>query len=437
MSPWTGSERRLHLQAFNLWSAVAEGRAFPRLRDFRPEDVRKFRENSFVVDFSTGVENPRVVYAGLAIEQEAGAPVGDRPLVDLPTDSVLNHLCLHYLEVLANKAPIGFEAEYAKRDGSERSYRGVLMPLSDDGSHIHLIYGVVNWMTGIPMRSQYGAGANMGLASKDPAVQPDHPDQTAPHVPEQIPAEVAQDSTRQENKAARAEPAEPIASSPAPAKSTPSEIASTDGADFAKALSKAKAALDNTTISGGRSRSALYEALSWAYASYTLASKEPESYSQALASAGLRTQARAPFTPLVKLVFGRDYDKTRIAEYAATLSYADRNQIAPEALNEFIQETPGGIKGCVSAERAAKRAAAGTLDQRNTAEGARELLRKTASIASSIPDTTDGDEEFLILVGRRSSPKGGIDIVAALDEPSSRIDPILKRAVRTKDKPAP
>ena len=45
----------------------------------------------------------------------------------------------------------------------------------------------------------------------------------------------------------------------------------------------------------------------------------PEDYAELLDDAGLKAQARAPMTPVVKLVFGVHYDKTRLTEFAAAL----------------------------------------------------------------------------------------------------------------------
>ena len=51
-----------------------------------------------------------------------------------------------------------------------------------------------------------------------------------------------------------------------------------------------------------------------------------------LDDAGLKAQARAPMTPVVKLVFGVHYDKTRLTEFAAALSWAKREGVAAGTL---------------------------------------------------------------------------------------------------------
>ena len=74
-----------------------------------------------------------------------------------------------------------------------------------------------------------------------------------------------------------------------------------------------------------------------------------------LEDAGLKRQARAPMTPIVKLIFGSGYDKTRLTEYASALSHAQRIGLGRGALAGYLAAAPGGLKGVVST------AGAGTL----------------------------------------------------------------------------
>ena len=64
-------------------------------------------------------------------------------------------------------------------------------------------------------------------------------------------------------------------------------------------------------------------------------------------------------TPVVKLVFGADYDKTRLTEYAAALTHAHRLGVPQGALGDFLREHDGGLKGVVKAERRLRREEAG------------------------------------------------------------------------------
>src|SRR5205085_2837388 len=104
-----------------------------------------------------------------------------------------------------------------------------------------------------------------------------------------------------------------------------------------------------------RTRNALYEAIGRAYDFSLAASGAAEEFDELLADSGLTVQDRAPMTPVVKLVFGADYDKTRLTEYAAALTHAHRLQLPQGTLGEFLASAEGGLKGVVKAERRLRR----------------------------------------------------------------------------------
>jgi hypothetical protein len=109
-------------------------------------------------------------------------------------------------------------------------------------------------------------------------------------------------------------------------------------------------------------------------------------------------QERAPMTPVVKLVFGADYDKTRIAEYASVLSFAHREGIERGTLADFLARHEGGLKGVVQAEREAKKG--GDAVVRETPREA--LARKLRAIAPmGFEDIAAEGEEFALVVIRR------------------------------------
>src|SRR3546814_7653449 len=57
-------------------------------------------------------------------------------------------------------------------------------------------------------------------------------------------------------------------------------------------------------------------------------------------------------TPIVKLVFGAAYDKTRLAEYACVLGHAKAEGVGRGALAAYLDRYPGGLKGLVKDARA-------------------------------------------------------------------------------------
>jgi hypothetical protein len=132
----------------------------------------------------------------------------------------------------------------------------------------------------------------------------------------------------------------------------------------------------------------------------------------------LKAQARAPMTPIVKLVFGIDYDKARLTEFAAALSYAQRQEIALGGFQDFIEKQPGGLKALVAAERQARRP---DPKPDSKGEAARARLRSAPSI--SLADVP-ADEEFAVVVTRRGAD-GTHEAVAIVDD-----ETLIERAIR-------
>ena len=132
----------------------------------------------------------------------------------------------------------------------------------------------------------------------------------------------------------------------------------------------------------------------------------------------MKAQARAPMTPIVKLVFGIDYDKTRLTEFAAALSNAQRNAVPESGFLAFIEGQAGGLKALVAAERQARRPEP-RPDTRGDA--ARDALRALQPIALG---TLAGDEEFVLVIARRDAD-GGYQAIASVDDAA-----MLDRAIR-------
>jgi len=168
----------------------------------------------------------------------------------------------------------------------------------------------------------------------------------------------------------------------------------------------------------GRTRTALYRALSLAHDFAVAAEDDPQDYAELLEESGVKVQARAPMTAVVKLVFGIDYDKARLTEFAAALSLARRRQVALGGFQDFIEKQPGGLKALVAAEREARRPEP-KADTKT--EAALERLRLATAI--SLADLPD-DAEFALVITRRG-PDGRHEAVAVVDEPA-----LVERAIR-------
>jgi len=137
-----------------------------------------------------------------------------------------------------------------------------------------------------------------------------------------------------------------------------------------------------------------------------------------LEESGVKAQARAPMTPITKLVFGIDYDKARLTEFAAALSYAERQGIAIGGFQIFIEQQAGGLKGLVAAERLARRPEP-RPDTRG--ETARAMLRTAPSFALA---DLSAAEEFAVIVTRRGAD-GHHEPIAIIDD-----EGLIEKAIR-------
>ena len=391
-------ERRMHVRAYNYWVSLLDGRDYPSIEDLDPGSITDFAPNSVLLDFTAGQGDPATPYVGAAIRAECGLPDDIRQIAEIPSRSLLSRLTDHYLQIIANRAPIGFEAEFVNQRGHLICYRGILMPFSSDGDTIDFIYGVINWKD-----------AGVATAVDDAPL-------VAALAPVEAVLELVEEADEQPATAHLAWEDGPLADPDlAGTLAAPPVDEETGLADH---LSAARDSADVCKAADGRSRIALYRALGMAYDFAIACQRVPDDYAEILADAGVKSQARAPMTPIVKLVFGADYDKARLTEFAAALSYAERRKISFGGFQTFVETQIGGLKRLVAEERDARRPA-GKVD--DNGDKARDALRAAAPIA--LADLATNGEFALVLT--RRGPDGVHHPVAVVVD-----DKLLDRAIR-------
>jgi hypothetical protein len=426
-------ERRMHVRAYNHWVSLLDGREFPTIDDLDSSEVEDFAAHSVLLDFTCGRDDPAIPYVGPAIRDECGLNDDMRNISDVPSRSLLSRLTDHYMQIIANRSPVGFEAEFENPAGKPICYRGILMPFSSNGEDIDFIYGVINWkhVDEASEAEATPAEAEEPLDLTVPFVQPDDQDEalepTSQFAEPDAPAEIDQPGTPADAPAAdldeqaTALPRVPfsweIEGSEADDDTAP-EIALDPDAGLADRLWAARETAETVKAGEGRTRAALYRALSLAYDFAVAADQSPEEYAELLEESGVKAQARAPMTPIVKLVFGIDYDKARLTEFAAALSFARRQAIDLGGFQKFIEQQPGGLKALVAAERAARRPDA-KPDTRT--EAARAQLRSAQPISLAELPASD---EFALVLTRRGSD-GRYEPVAVVED-----EALVERAIR-------
>ncbi len=384
-----GDERRMHVRAYNHWVSLLKGRAYPGIDDLDPASIADFGPHSVLLDFTAGVDDPTIAYLGRSLREECGLETTITRIADVPGRSLLSRLTDHYLQIIANRAPIGFEAEFVGTRGRTTLYRGILMPFSSEGETIDFIYGVINWKEMVDDETQATLDAELVAAVR-----------AAPAAPTDSP--VWADGPSAGFEAADA--------------SADAVLTGSLGDRLMMARESAAAVRAADT----RGRSALYRALGRAHDFGLGCDGDEAGYAELLAAAGVKVLPRAPMTAVVKLVFGADYDKTRLAEYAAVLSHARRQALPAGMLAHFLEQADGGIKAIVAAERSAKRPAKPpTVFARVAAE-----LRALPTLGSIAIGA--GTDEFVVLLAR-AGENGTVDVIKRV-EGKGLVESIARKA---------
>jgi hypothetical protein len=177
-----------------------------------------------------------------------------------------------------------------------------------------------------------------------------------------------------------------------------------------------------------RTRDALYEAIGRAYDFSLAAAEQPAEFDEILVDSGLTMQDRAPMTPVVKLVFGADYDKTRLTEYAAALTHAHRLRLPQGALGDFLSKAEGGLKGVVKAERRLRKEESGKavepLDAPRLA-----LARKLRAMPAQPFDAlaSEGSEFALVMI--RRTEDGAVVMLGEVPEDLALVERAARRLI--------
>ena len=380
------AEERVTQRLQDYWNTLRGGQQFPSRANFRMEAVTGLGPNAFALDLAHGADDPVFRFIGTALTDDCGKDFTLKPLSEVPPHTLLAEVARRYTDVVDRKTPVEFAEEHVGADGSTALFRGAMLPFSEDGQTLDFIVGAIT----------YKKKSSETTLAAVPAAGP------------------AADTARADEGATVA----------------PSAVADVSGlARLSQSLEECQALAREVVQADSKSRETLYRALESAYAFYFECEADPEAYAEFRTAAGIGLQTRAPFIPIVKLVFGVDYDKTRLSEYATALCYAQRNDRTAETVKSFIETREGGIKGCVKAERATRRASKGA--RRDDLEVARGILRQAPAIGQ-IADADPGKGEFVVMLGRRAADDdGSIDVLRVLDEKRSAVEAIVKRTAKT------
>ena len=413
-------ERRMQVRAYNHWASLLADRAYPSVEDLDLESA-DFGAHAVLLDFTQGIDNPGIAFLGERLRDESQIDEDVHYISQIPGRSLLSRLTDHYLQIIANRAPIGFEAEFESDRGVTIMYRGILLPFSSDDDTIDFIMGVINWKEAVPAEQEEELllSVEQALRSAAPLTAPvpvwaDGPDSL--HLDEEFGADVAPgfaalgDGANLPGDADDADDDAEVSADP-----------DTD-AELADWLAVARETAERAIAADSRSRGALYQAVGKAWDFALAAEEQPGAFAALLDDAGLKAQARAPMTPVVKLVFGAAYDKTRLAEYACVLGHAKEEGVARGELATYLDRYPGGLKGLVRDARKRRKPAA------TEAPSDAGLTALRTAHPALILEHDAGDAEFVVLIAR-AMPGGHVGIVAKAADDPALVAKIAKKAI--------
>ncbi len=432
------AERRMTSSLYDHWDALRGDDLYPSRRRFSVEALPSLVDYgfTFVLDATGPGGEPVYQFLGSELKKLVRTDLKHRPMSETPDGSVMAAVVERYHLVLERKAPVYAESELVDSWGRQISYRTTMLPFSENGVDIDCIVGAITFRQELSQPT-FGSTASSSPASATAPAPAAAPALAVPGASSAAPGSLGRNREPEPTDAALVVD---LPREPTPTDATAAQPVKNDslaaGLDECRILA---AALQDCR---GKSRAALYHTLERAYRFHLEASSDMDAYSAFCADAGITFQARAPFTGLTKLVFGQDYEKTRISEYATCLAYAHRLGRKAGDVSALIRATEGGIKGCVKAERTARRGETGPRP--DGLLQAQELLRSLEPVAE-LPDQGKGKEEFVLLLARRDpQDKETVRVVACLQEKPTVLEPLLKRAAKalkpgrkTKSQPRP
>ncbi|HWI86018.1 MAG TPA: hypothetical protein VNT42_06825 [Sphingomonas sp.] len=346
-----GRERRMHARAYDYWVSLLHGHAMPRLADVDPDRLNDFSDRSVMVDVAASGGTPTIAHVGRELRDEAGITPVRPTLEDVPPGTLLSELLSRFSDIIAYRAPVGFEAEFAGRDGGHVLHRGILLPFADDNGTLASVYGVISWKQ---------------LARSEPA----------PDI---------------------------VAAVNSVMKSRPMLVASSAWGDGPGAAGFVSAPLPPQPLD-----QRLAAARTWAALAATDRVRSEASLNAALGAAydylvAARSTATLTAHKAVRLVFGNDLGRLDRIRYAATLDHADRLGLGPGRLTPWLDNHGGGHISAAIAERKARRAA------KHAAEAGDHLAWADAQESLGHIELSPVDDDFL-LIGRRATR--GVDVIA-------------------------
>lgn len=142
--PAPGPERRLHERATLYWERARGSRPFVSLDEFDWLSLEDNSSHAFLLKL-TDRQAPAFTYVGPVLADEAGVAEDEILLANAPQSSLLVRFGNHYPKAVELAAPVTADYDFVTAAGYRVLCRGALLPLSQCGSSIDHVFGVISW----------------------------------------------------------------------------------------------------------------------------------------------------------------------------------------------------------------------------------------------------------------------------------------------------
>ncbi|MDG1857907.1 MAG: hypothetical protein P8I94_02315, partial [Emcibacteraceae bacterium] len=109
-------ERRITFCLYESWEKISEASSIPPLKNLNRDELEPFKKNMVLLDLRENKEVPTFQVIGQSLEEDLEEQLIGRPISEVPRRSMLSRVTDHFLEVLSNRVPIAFEAEFINKD---------------------------------------------------------------------------------------------------------------------------------------------------------------------------------------------------------------------------------------------------------------------------------------------------------------------------------
>ncbi len=139
-----GMERRMVLRLIAHWRELCGERTIPSFKHFDPMDIPDIWDSTFVLDLAGHKDDPVFRLVGDSYAAATGSPLRNVRVSEVPENTLAENSVSFYREVVDKGVPVSRGGEFITPDGAVVLYRGVILPMSDDGEAISGLLGAAN-----------------------------------------------------------------------------------------------------------------------------------------------------------------------------------------------------------------------------------------------------------------------------------------------------